>query len=86
MHTCWSRSCLVNVSMLRSHVINLAILRGIFKCSAEPNLLRLIWMTFAVTMLHLVLKTQSAFPEQQYHAAVVMRRCDTYNDTVEPTC
>jgi len=69
------------VSTLRSHVINLAILCGVFKCGTEPDLLRLFQMTFTVTMLHLVLKTQSAFPEQQYHAAVIVQRCDTYNDT-----
>ncbi len=38
-------------------------------------------MTFAVTMLHLESKTQSAFPEQEDHIVAIVQRYDTYKDT-----
>ncbi len=52
LQTCLCGSCLVIVSTLRGHVIDLAILRAVFNCGMEPCLLGLFQMTFTVTMLH----------------------------------
>ena len=52
LHICLCRSCPVNVSTLRSHVFNLAILCAVLKCGTEPALLGLFQMTVIVTMLH----------------------------------
>jgi len=83
LQTCLCGSCLVIVSTLRGHVIDLAILRAVFKCGIETCLLRLFQMTFTVTMLHELLRTQRAFPEPQaiLQAAAIVQPCDTYKDT-----